>query len=260
MVVGVRLPWLSTFDHLVAQSGWGTRNGTVLIVLAGAAALLAVAQLVRPSSGLRWMLAISGFAAAGFAGYLLVQLYQAFQSFETMSFAHKEPGLYVALLGAALVLSTVFLPMPDEVSPARHPRSADTAGRGSWLRFPVAALATAAALAHVPVTPVHLAEARYIGVLFLALTVVLLLGATALLVGDSAITYAVLAASCALAVTAYVVSRTVGLPEIGDDVGHWFEPLGVVSVLGELGVVALAGVALRRGRRNGGSRRAVSAR
>jgi hypothetical protein len=206
------------------------------------------------------MLAISGFASAGFAGYLLVQLYQAFQSFETMSFAHKGPGLYVALLGGALVLSTVFLPMPGDVSQPRHPRSADTSGSRSWLRFPVAALATTAALAHVPVTPEHLTEARYIGVLFLALTVVLLLGATALLVSEAAITYGVLAAACALAVTAYVVSRTVGLPQIGDDVGHWLEPLGVVSALGELGVVVLAGIALRRGRRGGGGRRVWSAR
>jgi hypothetical protein len=249
MVVGVRLPWLSTFDHLIAQSGWGTRNGIILTVLAGVAAALAVAQLARPSSVLRWLLAITGFASAGFAGYLLVQLYQAFRSFETMSFASKGPGLYVALLGGTLVLSTVFLPMPGGVSRAQGPRSADATATGSWLRFPVAALATTAALAHVPVTPEHLTEARYIGILFLGLTVVLLLGATALLVADSAVTYAFLASVSALAVAAYVVSRTVGLPQIGDDVGHWLEPLGVVSVLAEVGVVALAGTALALGRR-----------
>src|SRR5436190_1747242 len=67
LVAGVRLPWLSTFDHLLSQDGWGSPNGTRLVVLAAVSATLAVVQLVRPSSSLRWLLAVTGFVSAGFA-------------------------------------------------------------------------------------------------------------------------------------------------------------------------------------------------
>jgi hypothetical protein len=100
----------------------------------------------------------------------------------------------------------------------------------------------------VPVTPAHLEEAPYIGVLFLLLTVACVLGATMLLIADTALLYRGLALVCVLAVAGYVVSRTVGLPLMGDDVGNWLEPLGVVCVLAELGVAAAAGAALRSGR------------
>lgn len=43
---------------------------------------------------------------------------------------------------------------------------------------------------------------------------------------------------------AYVLSPSVGLPEIGDDVGNWLEPLGVVAILAELVCAALAGAVL----------------
>jgi hypothetical protein len=251
IIAGVRLPWLSTFNHLVTQSGWGTRNGTLLVVLGAVAATLAVLQLAKPSTGLRWALAATGFVSAGFTGYLLVQLYRSLQALDTMAFAHQGPGLYVAMLGSALVFATTFVPMPVEASVVGdHREQAQAPGSlRTWHRFPVAALATAAALAHVPVTPEHLSEARYIGVLFLALTVVLILGATALLVADTAAAYAFLAAVSALAVAAYLLSRTVGLPQIGDDVGHWFEPLGVLAVVCEVGVAVLAALAITAHRR-----------
>jgi hypothetical protein len=238
LITGVRLSWLSTFDHLVTQSGWGTLNGTILTALGVVASVLAVAQLVIARRSVRWLLVGCGFLAAGFAGYVLAQLYRAFASLDTMSFAHKGPGLYVALAGGALVFLTVFAPMPDEV-PA-------TGRRGSALRWPVAGCAAVAALAHVPVTPEHLTEARYLGVLFLLLTVVLLLGATAVLATGSGAAYALLAGVSLLAVAGYVVSRTAGLPLVADDIGRWFEPLGIVSVLAEAATAAFAGVALRR--------------
>ena len=36
-----------------------------------------------------------------------------------------------------------------------------------------------------------------------------------------------------LAILGYVISRTIGLPQIGDDIGNWLEPLGVVAVIAE---------------------------
>ena len=101
------------------------------------------------------------------------------------------------------------------------------------VRFPVAATALVAAAAHVPVTGEHLREAPYIGVLFIALEVALVVLAGLVLVSSSRLVWWAAAVVPALAIVAYAVSRTVGLPQIGDDVGNWTEPLGVVSVVAE---------------------------
>jgi hypothetical protein len=51
---------------------------------------------------------------------------------------------------------------------------------------------------------------------------------------------------CGAAVVGYVATRLTAFPQLADDVGNWFEPLGVVSVLTEALVVVLAVVAVRR--------------
>ncbi|MGZ4503736.1 MAG: hypothetical protein ACXVW3_07575, partial [Nocardioidaceae bacterium] len=79
----------------------------------------------------------------------------------------------------------------------------------------------------------HLRQAPYIGVLFIGLEIALVVIAVLLLVRDSALVWTAAAVVPALAVVSYVVSRTIGLPQIGDDVGNWTEPLGVVSVVSE---------------------------
>jgi hypothetical protein len=51
------------------------------------------------------------------------------------------------------------------------------------------------------------------------------------------------------AIAAFVVSRTVGLPQSADDIGNWSEPLGLASLFVEGSVVALgAAVLLERAR------------
>ncbi|MGZ4468905.1 MAG: hypothetical protein ACXVXB_10530 [Nocardioidaceae bacterium] len=259
VLVGVRLPWLSTFNQLLSQSGWGTRNGTILAVGAGAAGVLVLGQLLRPSPALRWLVALVGFGLTGFAGYLLIQLYATFARLDAMSFASKGPGLYVAAAGGLAVFATIFLPMPGVASPVAAPDVVESrevssvrpwllTRTGSRLRYPVAALAVVAGLAHVPVTPEHLVEAPYIGGLFIGLTVVCVLGATALLLADTPVVYALLGTLTLLAAVAYVLSRTVGLPLLRADVGNWLETLGVVAVLAEVGVALLGGLVVRRAR------------
>ncbi len=114
--------------------------------------------------------------------------------------------------------------------------------------FPVVALAVAGA-AHIPVIPAHLHEAPYIGVLFIVLTVASFALAAVIALGDIAAAYFSTATVMALALLAYAVSRTIGLPEIGDDIGNWLEPLGVVAVIAEatacLSAIAI-GVKARR--------------
>ena len=107
------------------------------------------------------------------------------------------------------------------------------------LRLPVAAAALVAAAAHVPVTGEHLREATYIGVLFVVLEVGLVGLAVLLFLRDDRLVWAAAAFVPALAVAAYVASRTVGLPQITDDVGNWAEPLGIVSVVFESVMVSM---------------------
>ena len=108
------------------------------------------------------------------------------------------------------------------------------------LRLPTAAAALVGAAAHVPVTGEHLREATYIGVLFVALEVTLVALAVLLVVADRPMVWAASVVVPALAIAAYVASRSVGLPQIGDDVGRWTEPLGVVSVAAEAVMALLA--------------------
>ncbi|MCZ2404801.1 hypothetical protein IV498_16875 [Paenarthrobacter sp. Z7-10] len=111
-----------------------------------------------------------------------------------------------------------------------------------WL--PAAALVIAGA-AHVPVIPAHLHEAPYIGILFIVLAVGSLVLAGVITFYDVAAAYVLTAVMMALALVAYIISRTFGLPLIGDDVGNWLEPLGVVAVIAEL-VACVAAIALSR--------------
>lgn len=117
----------------------------------------------------------------------------------------------------------------------------------SLARRPAAVVLLIVAAVHVPVTPEHLQEATYIGVLFIALSVVCVALATLLLIADSRPVWFASVIVNALAVGAYVVSRTTGLPQIGDDVGNWTEPLGMAAVVAEVvSVLVAASVLLER--------------
>ena len=118
----------------------------------------------------------------------------------------------------------------------------------SPLRWVAALTMVVAGAVHIPVTPEHLQEAPYIGYLFIALTVVCFLLALVILVADSAAVWAVSGVVTALALGAYLLSRSVALPQIGGDVGNWLEPLGLVAIVFEGLTIALAVAALRRAR------------
>ena len=118
----------------------------------------------------------------------------------------------------------------------------------SPLRPILAATTLLVAGAHIPVIAPHLDEAPYMGVLFIVLIVGCLASSLATLIRDSAALYALAVFTCGLAVLGYAATRVVAFPMLADDVGNWLEPLGVVSVVGELTVVAIAVTALH-GRR-----------
>jgi hypothetical protein len=124
-----------------------------------------------------------------------------------------------------------------EMSSARSDLSASA-------RWPAAVLVLLVAGVHVPVTPEHLVQAPYIGVLFIALIVVCVGLAPLLAWRDSKPVWAAAGVVNALAIGAYAVSRSLPLPQIGDDVGNWTEPLGMAAVVAESVTVLVAAAVL----------------
>jgi hypothetical protein len=102
-----------------------------------------------------------------------------------------------------------------------------------------------AAGTHIPLIRGHLEEAPYVGWLFIALSVVCIALAVAVLFVDHVGVWLLSAAVCFAAVVAFLASRTVGLPQIGDDVGNWTEPLGLPAVASEALMVVLAWLHIR---------------
>jgi hypothetical protein len=120
------------------------------------------------------------------------------------------------------------------------------------LRWLLAGSAVVSAGAHVPVVSDHLREAPYMGWEFVVLIAACLWIAVGALVCDSGALYAVAVFTCGTAVLGYAATRTVPVPRLADDVGNWFEPLGVVSILAEsLVVLAAVLVLARRSPRDG---------
>lgn len=116
---------------------------------------------------------------------------------------------------------------------------------GSPLRWFAAAMMFVAAAVHVPLVPEHLEEAAYVGVLFIALAVVGAVLTVLLMVHDSRPVWTVSGVVGLLSVVAFVASRTVGLPQITDDIGNWTEPLGYPALASEALVTIVAALALR---------------
>jgi len=113
------------------------------------------------------------------------------------------------------------------------------------LRWVLAPAALVAAAAHLPVIGPHLAEAPYMGVLFIVLTAACVALAAAVMVMDTMAVYALAALTCGLAIVGYIATRLVAFPLLADDAGNWFEPMGVLSVGSEAIVVLSAGMAFR---------------
>lgn len=131
--------------------------------------------------------------------------------------------------GAIVLVQRVDIPWPLNGRPQQS----------RW-RLPAAFGALTEAVGHIPVTQDHLIEAPYIGVGFILLTVAGLLLAQLLLLADTAAVWIWTAIVSAAAVLGYLLSRTVGLPQIRDDVGDWGEPLGIVCLAAEVIMLAAA--------------------
>lgn len=101
-----------------------------------------------------------------------------------------------------------------------------------------------------------LRETPYLGVLYILGPIATSLLAAVLLVGFRNRLGWPLAGAISLATAVgYVLSRTTGLPNAGDDIGNWTEPLGVASLIAEGFVLLLATWSLAAGRRRTASPR-----
>jgi len=131
-----------------------------------------------------------------------------------------------------------------------HPAPGDvlwTPLHSPW-RWPLAAATAITAAAHLPVIGPHLHDAPYMGEEFVVLTAACLALGVASLVCDSVAVDSLTVVSYGLAMLGYVATRAVAFPRLADDVGHWLEPLGLVSVLAETVAVVAAASALSRRR------------
>jgi hypothetical protein len=98
------------------------------------------------------------------------------------------------------------------------------------LRTAAAAGAIGEAVVHIPVTPDHLVEAPYVGVGFVLLTVAGILLAVLLLEDDEPWVWWATGGVAVAALLGYLLSRTVGLPQLHDDIGAWNDPLGTLAI------------------------------
>ncbi len=117
--------------------------------------------------------------------------------------------------------------------------------RSGW-RLLAAAGAVTEAAAHIPVTEAHLHEAPYIGIGFVLLTVAGFLLSELLLIRDSHAVWVSTAVVSTLALLGYLLSRTIGLPQIHDDIGNWTDALGLVAITGEALMLAASVLHLLR--------------
>jgi hypothetical protein len=111
-------------------------------------------------------------------------------------------------------------------------------------RWPAAGALSATAAIHLALVPSHLREAPYAGALFIALSASAVVVAILLLAAGDRLAWITAAGLATAAVVAYVVSRSVGLPSMADDVGDWINPLGVAALACEIAVVGSAAAVL----------------
>jgi hypothetical protein len=135
----------------------------------------------------------------------------------------------------------------------------DPAQHSQW-RWPAALFLLVNAAIHLYLAPMHLIEAPYIGALFIALSAACIILAVLLTFLDNTLVWTATGTISLLALIAFLISRTIGLPQIGDDIGNWTDPLGYPNMVVEILTVAVAVVVLRSWRRPTPGRRLRSTR
>ena len=118
ILAGAFMPWVEAFAGLVQVSGVQGSNGRIL---AAAGALIVAAglyQLARGGQLARWLTGLAGFGAAGFSGYLLIQLARSMRVLggDSMVIARGGPGLWVVAAGSVAAFATLFFPPSSQAT------------------------------------------------------------------------------------------------------------------------------------------------
>ena len=161
---------------------------------------------------------------------------------EVAQVEHMTSG---SALGELSIVGAAFLAGMGVLERSRRTDRSPARPAPEAVRWSVVVLLFVTTVVHVAMVPDHLEEAPYMGDLFVGFSVAAF-GVAAFLAARPARSELVAAAVlCAAAIVTYAATRLVPFPQLADDVGAWFEPLGVVAVLSEAAVVALVAVALR---------------
>jgi hypothetical protein len=104
----------------------------------------------------------------------------------------------------------------------------------------------AVAFVHLIDGPGSLTDELYVGALELILAAACVPLAVLLLTRPVRLFWHASGALCTAALLVYIASRTTGLPGSTDDIGNWFQTLGVFNVLFEAAVIAVAALVVRR--------------
>ncbi len=118
IVAGAFLPWVEAFAGLVQVPGVRGINGQILAAAGALIAVTGLYQLVRGGQAARWITGLTGFAAAAFAGYLLIQLAKTMRVLgsDSMVIARSGPGLWVAAAGSAAAFGTLVFPPSSQAT------------------------------------------------------------------------------------------------------------------------------------------------
>jgi hypothetical protein len=128
VITGCLLPWASTFAGLISFPGIDGPHGRVLAAAGAVMVIAGLWHLVRGDSVSRWFAGLAGFAGAGYAGLLLLQLEKSLHALgsDAMVVLRGGPGLWVVAAGSLVAFATLFLPSSGQ----RTLRSATEGGNG----------------------------------------------------------------------------------------------------------------------------------
>lgn len=98
---------------------------------------------------------------------------------------------------------------------------------------------------HVMDLPGKLAEVPYMGLMYIGVILAAGFLIHRVISGPTLHDYVASAGLAAAVLVGYAVNRTVGMPGAVDDIGNWLEPLGLLSLVVEVWVVAIGVTAAR---------------
>jgi hypothetical protein len=116
---------------------------------------------------------------------------------------------------------------------------------GRSLAVPAAVALAGVCLIHLLDGPGSLTDVFYVGALELALAAACVPLAVLLVIRPTRPIWMAALALNVAAMAAFVLSRTTGLPSSTDDIGNWAQTLGVLNLVAETALIALAATVIR---------------